>query len=209
MKIVAAIATFNNRDIQPTIDSLKNQVDHIHIYDNEKEKVNLTDNGKFYFLSDYKEPIYYFTCDDDFIYPPDYVFNTVQAIEKHQTIVSYHGRVLRGLDRSYYRDHFAFGCLHTHVETKQIDVVGTGVTAFRTDYFNPYTIWSSPDKRMSDLVFSLEAWKQGKQMTHLAHKAGWLKYNAPPKGTTIYEQENRNEQRQIEIANEIFMLKNK
>ena len=207
MKIIVGIATFNNRDISKTVDSLKHQVDRIHIYDNEKEDINLTDNGKFYFLDEYKEPVYYFTCDDDLIYPLDYVFKTIEAIEKYQCIVSYHGRKLRGLDRSYYRGHYAFACLHTHKEDTELDVVGTGVTSFRTDYFNPRTIWTSEDKRMSDLVFSLEATKQGKKMMHIGHEAGWLKYYAPPKGTTIYEMENRNESRQIEISNTIWKIK--
>lgn len=209
MRKVVGIATFNGRDLTKTINSLKDQVDYIHIYDNEQEEVNLADNGKFFHLSDYKEPVYFFTCDDDLIYPKDYVFRTIQEIEKHKTIVTYHGRELRGLDRSYYRGHTTFHCRHTQYVTKKIDVCGTGVTAFRTDYFNPHTIWSSPDKRMSDLVFSLEAAKQGKEITHLAHEGGWLDYIEQPKGTTIYEMENRNESRQIELANEIWKLKNK
>lgn len=207
MRIIVGIATFNNRDISKTLESLENQVDTIHVYNNETRDINLTDNGKFYFLDEYKEPVYYFTCDDDLIYPPDYVYKTIQAIEKYQCIVTYHGRKLLGLNRSYYRGHTSFACLHTHPHDVEIDVCGTGVTAFRTDYFNPKTIWSSEDKRMSDLVFSLEAAEQGKKIIHIGHEGKWLKYYAPPKGTTIYEMENRNESRQIEIANKIWRLK--
>jgi hypothetical protein len=209
MRIVAGIATFNKRNIQPTLNSLNTQVDKIYVYDNEIEKVDLTDNGKFIGLAEEKEPCYFFLCDDDIIYPPNYVKQTIQAIEKHKTIVTYHGRELRGLDRSYYRGHATFHFRHTQYVTKKIDVCGTGVTAFRTDYFNPVGLHLAEDKRMSDLIFSLEAAKQGKKITHLAHEGGWLDYIEQPKGTTIYEMENRNETRQIELANEIWKLKNK
>jgi len=116
---------------------------------------------------------------------------------------------LRGLNRSYYRGHTALRCLDTQPQDMELDVCGTGVTAFRTDYFNPRTLWASEDKRMSDLVFSLEAAKQGKKIMHIGHQAKWIRYVEQPKGTTIYELENKNEGRQIEIANEIFLLRNK
>ena len=209
MRVVVGMATFNGRNIERTVESLTTQAHDIHIYNNETRDINLTDNGKFYFLDEYKEPVYYFTCDDDLIYPPDYVYKTIQAIEKHKCIVTYHGRKLRGLNRSYYRGHTSLRCLDNAPHEIEIDVCGTGVTAFRTDYFNPTTIWSSEDKRMSDLVFSLEAAKHGKKIMHIPHKAKWIRYVDQPKGTTIYEMENRNESRQIEISNEIWRIKNK
>jgi len=209
MRVIVAIATFNNRNLDRTLDSLENQAHEIRIYNNETRDINLTDNGKFYFLDEYKEPVYYFTCDDDLIYPPDYVHRTILAIEKYKCIVTYHGRKLRGLNRSYYRGHTALRCLDTQPQDMELDVCGTGVTAFRTDYFNPKTLWASEDKRMSDLVFSLEAAKQGKKIMHIGHQAKWIRYVEQPKGTTIYELENKNEGRQIEIANEIFLLRNK
>jgi hypothetical protein len=209
MRVVVGIATFNKRNLDRTIESLSTQAHDIRIYNNETRDLNLTDNGKFYFLSDYKEPVYYFTCDDDLIYPPDYVSKTIQAIEKHKCIVSYHGRILRGLNRSYYREHTALQCTHGFMQTLELDVCGTGVTAFRTDYFNPTTLWASPDKRMSDLVFSLEAAKQDKKIMHIGHQSKWIRYIDQPKGTTIYEMESKNESRQIEIANEIWLLKHK
>ena len=210
MRIVVGIATTGLRkeSLKKTIESLEHQVDDIWVYDNSIEDEDLTDNGKFFFLHGYSEPIYYFSCDDDIIYPPDYVSKTIEAIEEHKCIVSYHGRILRGLDRSYYRGHSSFACLHNYPQTVQIDVAGTGVTAFRTDYFNPTEIYKSEYKRMSDLVFSLEAAKQGKKIMHIGHQAKWINYTPQPTGTTIYETENKNESQQIELANKIWLIKN-
>jgi hypothetical protein len=210
MRIVVGIATTGQRQesLRKTVASLEDQVDEILIYDNSIEDEDLTDNGKFRFLDKYTRPIYYFSCDDDIVYPSDYVSKTIEAIETHQCIVSYHGRILRGLNRSYYKGHSSFACLHTFPQTVQIDVAGTGVTAFRTDYFNPTEIYKAEEKRMSDLVFSLEAAKQGKKMMHLGHQGKWINYTEQPKGTTIYETEHKNESKQIELANQIWLIKN-
>ena len=83
MKVVIAIATIGNRprQLELTLDSLCGQCDELMVYNNETRKIDYTDNGKFYFLDLFKEPVYYFSCDDDIIYPPDYVSKTIEAIE--------------------------------------------------------------------------------------------------------------------------------
>jgi hypothetical protein len=87
----ANIATHAPRleSLRKTVDSLLPQVDVVRIYFNDATHqngqrktikihpvsghVNLTDNGKFYFLDHTEPDEIYFTCDDDIIYPPDYV----------------------------------------------------------------------------------------------------------------------------------------
>lgn len=211
MKIIIGIATFKGREqvLERTVKSLLPYVDDIHIYDNEKEPNDLTDNGKFHALQFYSKPIYYFSCDDDLIYPRDYIPRTIEAIEHHNTIVTYHGRKLLGTNRDYYRGHKSYACLHNFPQTAIIDVPGTGVTAFRTDYFNPVGIHSATDKRMSDLVFALEAAKQGKTITHIGHEGKWIRQQELPIEQTIYGMENKKAFRQQEIANEIWYIKNK
>jgi hypothetical protein len=127
----------------------------------------------------------------------------IEAIERTGTIVTHHGRELLGLNRNYYREHKAFSCLDENNTEQVIDVAGTGVTALRTDYFNPTEIYKATDKRMSDLVFSLEAAKQNKQITILKHAKNWLKDLRVPQGLSINFLERRNT-RQSELANEIY-----
>ena len=55
-----------------------------------------------------------------------------------------------------------------------IDVAGTGVCGFHTSYFKP-EIWNSPYKKMSDIIFSLEARKQNKKIILAKHEQNWLK----------------------------------
>lgn len=213
MRIVVGIATTGDRpkELKHTLESLHEQTvrpSAIYVWDNSKEDINYTDNGKFEPLRFLKDPIYFFSCDDDILYPEDYIEKTIEAIDKHKTIVTYHGRNLRGKALNYYHDHSAFRCDQSFIETKKIDVCGTGVTAFRTDYFNPIDIYKAEDKCMSDLVFSLEAIKQGKEITHIGHYGNWIipQINT---GSTIYDRFNKDCSRQNEIADEIITLKNK
>lgn len=56
-----------------------------------------------------------------------------------------------------------------------IDVPGTGVMAFRTDYFKPESLYKSDYKRMVDLVFALETKKARKKIICIKHARNWLK----------------------------------
>lgn len=208
MKTVVGMATFKGREqaVEMAINSLRDQVDEIILYDNEVNP-NLYDNGKFYGLTLQTEPCYYFTCDDDLNYPPNYITNLKDKIDSLGGIVSHHGRKLKGLDRSYYRGHESFRCLDNNNFEGLIDVCGTGVTGFRTDYFNPVGLHYSKDVKMSDLIFSLEARKQKKNIFVLKHKAGWIKHLPIDHSKSIHTTEHKNEQRQIEIANEIWNMK--
>jgi hypothetical protein len=202
MKVTANIATYPPRfsTLQKVIDSLVDQVDNIRVYCNSVKDLkdvqkhfnrdyngrvrlimgwdqdfDLTDNGKFYSLDTIKEPEYYLTCDDDIIYPPNYVETIKKAIDHYGCIVGFHGRQLLGMGLDYYKDHKSFHFLGSVTNDEVIDVVGTGVCGFRTDYFHPKELAHSTEKRMSDLIFSLEASKQKKQIGVIKHDAGWLK----------------------------------
>lgn len=206
MKVVIGIATFDNRDIKPTLDSLMGQADAIHIYDNEQEEVDLTDNGKFHALTLYKEPVYFFSCDDDLIYPSDYVKRMIDHIERYNCIVTCHGRVLQGLNKSYYRHHKVYKCLGNELYQGRIDVPGTGCTAFRTDYFNPVGIHLAEEKRKSDILFGLEVAKLDKHIRHVPHAKGWIRHGELDLRRTIAEQDCQNEQTHIKLANQIYTL---
>jgi len=218
-KITANIATRPKRynELRKTLRSIDGQFDEIRIYLNESDTVpewlqkytvvtgeNLTDNGKFYFCQFAKNEIYC-TLDDDIIYPSNYAISMRAAINSFGSIVSHHGRILVALDVSYYGGHRFFHCANNQTELTQIDVCGTGVTAFDTNYFNPKDIYKSEHKCMSDLVFSHEAAKNKKIITVLPHEVGWIKPLLV--NESIYSKFRHNELDQICIANEIFLLK--
>lgn len=212
MKIIAGIATFDARlsFLEKAVASLRHQVDEIHVYNNSRNP-DLTDNGKFYPLQQLTEPCYFFSCDDDIVYPRDYTAKMIAAIEQHngQAIVTHHGRKLKGTDRNYYTGHYSYNCMRDVYGSIRIDVAGTGVTAFRTDVFNESNyleILNSSDRRMSDVVFSLEAAKQQIPIYIQPHMQGYFQDLAVPSQLTCYGMEHKAPIRQGQLADEIYKL---
>jgi hypothetical protein len=202
------------------LDSIKGQFDKVRVYYNEtlvRPKLpewveviygldNLTDLGKFYFLSPEAEEIY-FTLDDDIVYPPTYVEDTIAALEAYgyNTIVTYHGRKLVEAAKDYYLYNQVFRCLDYEPQNKALDVGGTGVMAFSTKYYNPWYIKYSKERKQSDLTISFDAAENEKQIIGLKHKAGYL--NNIVTNTSIYEEKVINQTELIKKANKIYALK--
>lgn len=225
MKTTANISTHRSRfgHLEVMLETIFFQFDEINIYLNNcveapsflrkyrnlnfKLGDDLTDNGKFYFLSELKEDCYYFTLDDDLLYPKNYVDETIKKINIHGCIVTYHGREIISEGRNYYTGNKAYRCLDAVNEDVIIDVAGTGVTAFKTDYFKPI-IHNSEYKLMSDLVFSLEASKKNKKIVCAKHEHGWIRPILLPDEFSIYESfRNKDQSIQNKIADEIFRNK--
>lgn len=208
LKTIVAIATKGDRpgQLSRTIETLKGQADEIHVYDNSKQ-TDYTDNAKFYFLQFYKVPVYYFTCDDDLLYPPDYIKRGVEHVKTYDCIVSYHGRVLKHNRPTYYgADHEGYHHWKPVSKPTRIDVAGTGCTVFRTDYFNPVDIYKSDYKRMSDLVFSLRAWQEQKMIITPEKKLDYIVEQEVE--NSIFVSESRGKQAgQIELMNQIIKCK--
>jgi hypothetical protein len=210
MRRVIGIATTGDRpeQLDNTLESLKGQADTIYVWDNSKDGwYNFTDNGKFKFLEYYNEPIYYLSCDDDIIYPKDYVKRTVEEIDYNQCIISWHGRVLNPEVEGYYaHGHREMRFFQANEEYYYLDVCGTGVTGFSTANFNPTTIYRSEYKRMSDLVFSLEAAKNNKIIMTAPKKHNWIRGQEVK--SSIFKSENRGKQtQQIKLMEEIKLCK--
>jgi glycosyltransferase involved in cell wall biosynthesis len=176
MKTIAVIATTGNRkeELKRAVSSLVDQVDELLIYDNSKNP-DLTDNAKFYYLQFQKDPVYYITADDKIIYPPNYVETLKKAIDKHQCVCTFHGRLLVDGPKYYNGRHIVFHYLQDVPSSVRVDVPGTGVMGFRTDHFNPENLYKSEYKRMSDLTFALEAKRAGVKIICLKHERNWLK----------------------------------
>ena len=205
------IATYDGKgrakSLSQAVASLMGYGAKLHLYDNSRQLLNTADNGKFYGLTQIKEPCYYFCCDDDLVYPKNYIPSMIEKIKEHNSIVCHHGRILTREGVPYYKGHKSFRCLNDVAKDEQIDVAGTGVTAFDTEYFNPIDLWKAPDLRMSDLLFSLEAKKQGKKIMALQHKTGYIRHSADINlKDTIWAKEQNNT-RLTELADEIFKLK--
>lgn len=221
MKKTANIASYPSREdcLLKMLESIRGQFDVVRVYwngsdtsflpdwvycVNNEQDGDLTDLGKFRFLSGFGVlDEYYFTLDDDLIYPKNYAFEMVQAIQEHGCIVTHHGRRLIGKGRKYYSEHVLTRCLEKSLRDKVVDVGGTGVMAFNTRYFKPL-IWNDSRMKMSDLVFAELAAIQGKTIKVLAHPEKYFGYLNPK--NTIHESEQHNQGRLIEVADKIYEL---
>lgn len=222
MKICIGMATIKSRkDILPyAIESLKNQTvnpDVIKIYandykpciDDEMVEVyvgeDLSDRGKFKFINESKDSIY-FSCDDDLIYANDYIEKTLQGLERYpKHVVSWHGRKLKGKGLNYYFGNTQYNFMSTIQDDKPIEVPGTGVSAFNTEHFLPDVI-QYPEQCMADLLLGLEMAKNGVKGVCLKHRSQWIR--SMHSDETIYHNESRKCGRQSDIADQIWDLLN-
>lgn len=222
--IICGLATtIERKDILiDTINSIINQVDKLIIYQNgyknekleslnEKidiissidTKIDMGDAGKFYSVSKYKNS-YYFSIDDDLIYPPDYVERTInRLIElKNQSVVSYHGKNYSKFSKSYYVDLEAkenYRCLDRVDEDKAVEFPGTGVMCFHTDYLKlKFENFEYPN--MADVFLGIELKKNNKNCLCLKHDKNWIRQNNIDKKNSLYNL-NKSNQKIDEVFN--------
>jgi hypothetical protein len=203
-----------------TIESLYNQADEINLYLNNykdnpfkgDKKINVVlgdnskgDAGKIFFVD--KVSGFYFTCDDDLIYPDNYVSNTLQNYYL-KDIVTYHGRTILAKNeiKSYYNEPARkYRCLGTVEDDVEVQIGGSGVAMFHTNNlkinFNQIN-----EKNMFDLVLSNFAKRQKKKITCLKHKEGWIRYNSKMfNKETIYDKHRNADELQTKYYNRHFV----
>lgn len=216
--ITVQIATIPERVelLKQAVASIYNQVHKINImlncYDHTPSfgaKVNcihrnneLTDAEKYYNV-EYLEG-YIFTCDDDLIYPPDYVSYMISKIEQYKrtAAVSFHGSIFsqsRPFESYYGSRLWSFRCLESQEMDTEVDVIGNGCAAYHTDTLKlSYSDFKLKD--CSDLQFSLIAKKKGVKRIVVAHEPlGYLKPELH--GGTIWERQYGNDEKQVELLN--------
>lgn len=197
-----------------TINSIIDQVDVVNVclnkywfnpYPHPKVNVVFSDNklgdaGKFMFLKDFEG--YYFTGDDDLIYPDNYIKDTIKELEKY-SIVTYHGRTFLHFPiSSYYKTPAIRNrCLARYDYTEPVDIGGTGVMAFHTkDFKFDYSIFKKSN--MSDIWVSCEARRQNIDIWGLKHSEDYFQYQHPKE--TIYDEKHLDCEYETEIVNENF-----
>jgi len=212
MIVSANFATHKARRnvIDKAVSSIIDQVDVVRVHYNDYKPPkrdweqhtgeDITDKGKFAHI---KKGEIAFTCDDDLLYPPDYVSKTLRGLYEHNSIVTYHGRRLRGKGLNYYRGHESFHFMHTTLQDEKVDVPGTGVMCFDTRRFMPDILQYDQDK-MVDLLFALEARKKKREIVCLKHIRGWI--NVLTDTESIYSEMVNNCEEQNELADQILSI---
>jgi len=216
----ANIATRLGREepLRRCIESLHDQLDEIRIYFNDFQPYDWLQNyprvtairgkdlgasARYTFLDPSRRE-YYFTCDDDLIYPPDYVERTVAALQKYGGIVTYHARKLTGTPKRYYGGgHQVFMCLRNVDRDVEVDIPGSGVSCFVSSRF-ARPVGDHQYRNMDDIVNGLLAAKQGVRIMCLSHKEGWLQMSPEGQDDGIWATCHRNETHQADLAAQVY-----
>ena len=197
--IICGLATVKGREeaLKDTVLSIIDQVDKLIVYQNGYKEIfdflnngkievyssldtgiDMGDAGKYYKVSEYRNH-YYFSIDDDLIYPSDYVKNMVDKLKiyNNSVIVSHHGRTLNGDAKSYYKDaKIKHKCLDEVVIDDFVQFGGTGVMAFHTSLVKlNFEYLRAPN--MADIWVGLYARENNIPILVLSHSAGWIKHS--------------------------------
>jgi len=208
--ITASIASIPSREmaLSKVINRLSPQVDHINVYLNGYKHIpkfllspNITvaksqdngdigDRGKFHWAHLVKG--FHFTCDDDILYPINYVNMMISKLKEHKlrAVVGCHSAMLKKSIASYYRSRTVIHFSGALGKDKLVHVLGTGTMAYHTD-----TIKVNPGdfkcNNMADLWFATLGQKQKIPFVSVKRPIGWL---TPIKGTdqeSIYNHSTR------------------
>ena len=197
-QIICGIATINERKhlLPQVIKSIVNQVDKLIIYQNDYKDLSfltLSDkieiysgiedtgidygsSGKFYKANEYPND-YYFSIDDDIIYPQDYVSQTIAKMKYYNdnVIVSYHGRNLKPNAISYYKDFSNRVVFHLHQRRDlEITFPGTGVMCMIPSTIN-FNLDDICQPNMTDIELAIMAKRSGLKCIGLSHRRNWIK----------------------------------
>lgn len=195
-QITVSMATIPEREIgmECTIEALLPQCDHFDVCLNgypigyynkifDDPKVNVIrqpretgPRGKFYYAA--RTCGYFITADDDIVYPPNYVWTTIQGIEKYkrQAVVAFHGLFYAepqdGMQPSTYLLVHMAGDVSKDVIVHHL---GTGTMGYHTDLLRIKWHQLLPGKIDDQVGWIMQ--QSRIPAIVLAHQKGWLEEN--------------------------------
>ncbi len=191
-KVVIGIATIPGREkaLEETLASLKGQADHIIV----GQDIRLGDATKFkpFFpiikndhesddiFGEMKYSGYFLTCDDDLIYPPDYVSTIIKGIERYnrKAVVTFHGKRVdfkAPWDPWYKFLGMRYPCLKEVYPDYPIHVPGTGCMGWHSSTVQ-FTWDDFLEPNMADIWAGKKLEEAGIPRYVLAHDEGWIKH---------------------------------
>jgi len=224
MKIVAGVATIPSRlkylglileRIRPQVDDLWVMIDKenatsidplVDMFNlNVVVPTRIDDARKFIPVKHY-ENAYYFSLDDDLLYPKDYVARMLKHMSYYDNklISCVHGSWISKLPcQSYYQDkravHFQMGAPNGY----QVMFPGTGTTAFHTSIFQPRVEKHLPYKNIADVQIGLAAHKQDLPVLTVPRKRSWVTQISyiDPTSNSIWARRRFNDELETNLIN--------
>lgn len=210
-RVVAGMATIANRShlLLKVIASIAPQVDELVVYANDwgptdgipagalpknvrlivdRPLGDLGDNGKLYGLEmlrargDDLSDVLYVCCDDDIVYPPDFVARVMPAARTE--IWGVHGiRIIEPI-ATYYRSRRTYNYVTELPRMLRVSALGTGAVAFWAEAVG-IRLEHAPVPNMLDVWMAIYAKAHGIVMRAVPRAAGWLEILPAPH--TIYD----------------------
>lgn len=208
---------------EKAVASIIDQVDVVRIYLNNFKEVpsfiknnpkieyvfkgrDLNASGKHYWGMNPNE--YYFSIDDDIVYPPTYVRDHLNFLSRFgdRAIVSLHGNILpwRPFSKMWSHSRYIrYTCLSDLEYNYQTNLGGQGVSVRNTNIVK-IDVEKFKFYNMDDIEVSIQALEQEIPIIARKHIGGgkYLGYNKPPV-PTLYEQHKDNDSEQVSRTNEI------
>lgn len=226
--VTVSLATLPERieSLKDTVDSLIGQVDVLNVFLDghfevpdflKKDKINIQvcpdpeesigDLGKFAFNV---PEGYHLTCDDDLIYPEDYVKSMIEAIDEYnrEVIISYCGNIPDEPPiASYYDERTSAHLFNDLEEDKIIAIPGTGAMGYYVNPDIPSFKIHKKRKNMADIHFGIYAKEQKIPVVVRKHKGDWIKHNDKVDlKKTIFAQHYGKDAHQADLINDNFSL---
>ncbi len=204
------------------------QIDHLYVYldkfenipsflNNNKITVTLSkkyskdhrDNAKFLAFDELKSQLsdfYYFTIDDDILYPHDYVRSLIDRLKtyKNSLVVGVHGVMYEEYPKKYFKRRFVYHFQENSLDSpKLVNNLGTGTVAFHSSLFkqlNP-NLW--PTGGMVDIYFSKECLKNNVLLLCVDRHKNWLNETYESQGSPNLCDEYRVSDKEAKIISEI------
>lgn len=219
---MASIPT-RKQQLKSSVHSILDQVDILCIYLNNYQTVpsylfhdkiriyrsqahgDLADTGKFYPLQFY-DNAYYFTLDDDLLYPRNYIETLTQKVDVYErrAFICVHGNILTH-ERltSYYQDKKGVHYAKALPSDKQVDIPGTGTLAFHSQLYQP-NIQDFPRRFMTDIWMFKIAYMRDIDVIAIARSKQWLQsLLVKPDSHAIYNRFHQQDALPTKIINQI------
>ncbi|MCP5126602.1 MAG: glycosyltransferase family 2 protein [Gammaproteobacteria bacterium] len=199
LPVVASLCSVPERAelLKLTLASLTPQVDQLHLYLDRydaipeivrnchpnlsvvlsRDRPGLRDNGKFLPFEPLKKECYYFTIDDDIIYPPDYVAAMIRKIDEYgrQAVIGVHGILIPEQATCYFS---GFRKVHGFIQALErdalVNILGTGTVAFHSGLLQGLRLDHFSTPGMTDLYLASFCKQRGIPMLCIARHNEWL-----------------------------------
>jgi glycosyltransferase involved in cell wall biosynthesis len=169
-----------------------------------QEKTNMGDAGKFFGLNKIPgDDYYYFTLDDDMVYPPGYTWKMIEKIEKHHRrgVVGCGGYIMKAAVNHFYTDRQSNWHITTlNSEDRSVHILHSCLTAWHSSALDfRYEDCSKPN--MGDIWLGIAAQKKQAPMILIERPANWVRSQPVPLANTIYGRYKNNCREQTDVYN--------